>query len=95
MEEDPQTKQAVLNTVAKGGRSLRTPMPAAGAAASTSTIATVLSKKAGEAPVPRRSDMPERSRILRQTWPVESQSGMHVPADCAVTAECSLLCAAA
>lgn len=50
MEEDPQTKQAVLNTVAKSGRGLSTPMPAAAAAASTTTIATVLSKKAGATP---------------------------------------------
>ena len=51
MEEDPQTKQAVLNTAVKGGRSLRTPMPTAASAAATTTIATVLSKKAGETPV--------------------------------------------
>ena len=50
VEEDPQTKQAVLNTIAKGGRSLRTPMPSAAAAANTTTIATVLNKKAGEHP---------------------------------------------
>ena len=48
VEEDPQTKQAVLNTIAKGGRSLRTPMPSAAAAANTTTIATVLNKKTGE-----------------------------------------------
>ena len=50
VEEDPQTKQAVLNTIAKGGRSLRTPMPSAAAAANTTTIATVLNKKTGEHP---------------------------------------------
>ena len=51
MEEDPQTKQAVLNTAVKGGRSVRTPMPTAASAAATTTIATVLIKKAGETPV--------------------------------------------
>ena len=50
VEEDPQTKQAVLNTIAKGGRSLRTPMPSAAAGGSTTTIATVLNKKTGEHP---------------------------------------------
>ena len=45
VEEDPHTKQAVLNTVAKGGRVLRTPMPSAAAAGNT--IATVINKKAG------------------------------------------------
>jgi hypothetical protein len=45
VEEDPHTKQAVLNTAAKGGRALRTPMPSAAAAGNT--IATVINKKAG------------------------------------------------
>ncbi len=47
VELDPLTKQAVLNTVAKGGRVLRTPMPPAAAAAAGNTIATVIHKRAG------------------------------------------------
>lgn len=58
MEEDPDTKQAVLNTVAKGGRVLRTPMPTA-AAAGTTTIATVLNRKVGEACIGQCLHCPE------------------------------------
>ncbi len=46
-EQDPLTKQTVLNTVAKGGRSLMTPMP--GSLQNTkSMVATILNRKKGE-----------------------------------------------
>ncbi|KAK9918326.1 hypothetical protein WJX75_003218 [Coccomyxa subellipsoidea] len=45
-EQDPLTKQTVLNTVAKGGTSLMTPMPGA-LKNSNNMVATVLNRKKG------------------------------------------------
>lgn len=47
VEEDPLTKQTVLNTVAKGGRNMMTPMPG-GLAKQSNMVATVLNRKKGE-----------------------------------------------
>lgn len=50
-EQDPLTKQTVLNTVAKGGTSLMTPMPGA-LKNSNNMVATVLNRKKGELVLP-------------------------------------------
>jgi hypothetical protein len=47
-EQDPQTRQAILNTVAKGGTSLTTPMPAALANPNNNMVATVINRKKGD-----------------------------------------------
>ena len=47
-EQDPRTKQVMLNTAMKGGLPLTTPMPGAGlAAGGQAAVATVFNRKKG------------------------------------------------
>ena len=95
IEEDPQTKQAVLNTIANGGKSLRTPMPSAAAAsASTTTIATVLNKKAGEHPHLRCTSSFTSPPLLQRLVFIQPD-GSQGPAVCCISADfsCATLCA--